>query len=1650
MSHETDPEGDVSTAGTFKADESFLTDYYEHISSEDLQAYGPETLRRRAIHHAGLARAPGRAVVEVLDETDASIVLVVADEMANLVRSVTAELARENKSVRLLVHPTFRVRRDPVTHQVMHTRHGPSRAGLPSGETGSTDSLHASPTDARSLIGWNTETWVAVEIGRLSGKSSTEDVVTNLQRVLAEVRAVAEDAAAIHAQVVAAVGSADRFPTASVPLPEQVRELFHWLDQGNFTFLGYCEYEHTTSEGQVALRVRPESVLGLLRSNRPRDMRQADTSKPGSGAQQILTIAKSDLRCLVPRPTYLAEVRLQTFDTTGNASGEKRFVGVFSPGAMDQSLSFVPVIRDKVLAVYAHLGFVAESREVEELQSVLEWLPLDEIFQMDVHDLARLVTEMLQFRTRAQTRLFLWLDNSRRFMTALLFLPRRRYNTAARLRIEQELRQAFNASSLEGEMRSSDSPMACLFFRILLTPGMPVPDVDVAVLERRLVAAARSWTEGLEDSLREHFPAEQGARLLALWAGAFSASYRADHEAGAAVEDILRFEDFDLDGVGGRAPDNPLLTLYVRPAPTRTHGEDARIRLYLTRPKSLSQFLPFLHNMGLEVLDERPFEMLRGTGDNLYLYDIGLKYPAGIAPLDTSSLLADWFSAAMAGDIESDAFDALVILERISWRQVAILRAYAKYLKQLGDLNSYGFMVGTLLSNKKATHGLLALFNAKFVPELDWTTRVRNMDAARNELLAAIEEIPSLDADRLLRTFMNLIEATVRTNYFQNKQHLSFKLNPSAIHNSPFPWPTYEIWVYSPRVEGVHLRFGALARGGLRWSDRSEDFRTEILGLVRAQNVKNSIIVPTGAKGGFYPKQLRDPEADRAAWLAEGKEAYRIFIRGMLDLTDNLVSSGNSEVVVSPPNVVRHDGDDYYLVVAADKGTASFSDTANEVGSEYAFWLGDAFASGGSVGYDHKRMGITARGAWESVKQHFKELGLDTQRETFTVAGIGDMSGDVFGNGMLLSHHIQLLAAFDHRHIFLDPSPDPETSYAERQRLFRLPRSSWADYDPRVISDGGGVYSRQAKFVGISEPVRAALDLEKGQTSLTPQELIQAILRAPVDLLYNGGIGTYVKASTETHAEVDDKANDAIRVNGNDIRARVIAEGGNLGITQRGRIEAALGGTILNTDAIDNSAGVDCSDHEVNIKIFVDTMISAGLMHPDERSEFLQSLTDEVAKQVLKHNTDQNTLLLNDRQLVLNWSPGFERTMDWLESTTDLDRNLEGLPSTEDLHARLQQGAGLTSPELSVLMAHAKIELARELSASDLAEDPWFKLALRSYFPRQLVKRFDVELDRHPLRREIICTVVANDMINVGGITFAFRVSEETTASAAAVARAFVAMREAYDLDWFAGELAKLPPDFPSEQKCAVALDLRRLLDRGVRWYVTHNYRDQPIDKALARIAPTLEQLRTHTKDYLRGVDIDRLQDRLTHSISVGLPLELSKRTSDLLESFLLLDVSAISELVSEPATSIVDVYCVIAERFDFDSLATRISDLPRESRWAALARAALRDDLYSALADMTLSVMQSTRPSDTGSALERIVTWESGHQEQLARIKEAFAEVTNPGEGDIASISVALKLLRTLVRSELRFAKRNGRGRATPRKQASGRLAPMTDVGGQ
>ncbi|BCT77950.1 NAD-glutamate dehydrogenase [Sinomonas cyclohexanicum] len=1624
MSKDPLPSDQTETGpATDQTDEGFLADYYGHVTADDLLAYSSDTLARWADYHRAAARvrAPGHAVVEVRREADSTLAVIVAEDVPYLLQSVTASLARQDAALRLLVHPAFRVLRDPATHELLDLRHGAAREGLASAYPALQPAAAVSERPARRGPhpegGHVAELWIAAEIGTTPSSLTPDGLQRTLARVVDDVLTVAADTGGIQrdvtraAEQVAAMRDAAQEDLARSA--GDALEMLRWLAAGNFVFLG------SQSPGQHG-----SSGRGLLRR-----ANGAPSLPPDWPGGPVLSVRTSDFRSTVLRSSYLDEVGVRVLAASGDVAADHRFVGFFVQAPSDASILGVPGLREKVAGVVAQAGPPSSTAAGEALRA-LGALPHDELFQRDADELARFARDVHVLEVRHRTRLFLRHVPEDRFMSALLFLPRGRYSTGVRLRVEQVLRRDLDANDIEFDVRLAEGSMARVFFRILLPRrGLPAA-FDAAALERRVVEATRTWEEGVEEALRDVYPADDAARLARQWAAAFPAGYRADYDTDDALRDIARFESLGLDasGEGGRAADELFLKVYVGSELAPWRGEIARIRVYLTSPYTLTDLLPFFHNLGLEVLDQRPYTLVRGPAAvtpesharELYLYDLGLRYPGGVDPVATSALLVDSLRAGLRGDTESDRFDSLALREAIDWRRVVILRAYAKYLKQLGTTTSYGFMADTLLTNPEATRWLLGLFAARFDPDIDDHDRLARIEEARQRLAAAIDSVPSLDADRLLRTYSALIEATLRTNFYQFRPHVSLKLNPGALAFAPSPRPAYEIWVYSPRVEGVHLRFGPVARGGLRWSDRREDFRTEVLGLARAQTVKNAVIVPTGAKGAFYPKRLPDPAAGRAEWLAEGVEGYRTFIRGLLDVTDNLAPDGRT--VIPPPRVVRHDGDDSYLVVAADKGTASFSDVANELAAEYGFWLGDAFASGGSVGYDHKRMGITARGAWESVKSHFAELGVDVQHEDFTVAGIGDMSGDVFGNGMLLSHHIRLVAAFDHRHIFLDPDPDPAASYRERHRLFRLPRSSWSDYDDDLISEGGGVYFRSAKSIELSPQARAALGLPTTAAVLSPPELVRAILRAPVDLLYNGGIGTYVKASSETHLGVGDKGNDAVRVDAPELRARVVAEGGNLGLTQLARVEAAQAGVLLNTDAIDNSAGVDCSDHEVNIKVFTDRMIAAGRLDPAERAPFLHSLSDEVSRLVLRTNSKQNVLLLDDRQFAAR-SQSFERAMEWLESAGGLDRGLEGLPGASALDARLRAGRGLTSPELSVLAAHAKIALAAELTVSDLADDPWLDCVLAGYFPAQLSDRFAAEMGSHPLRREIVGTVMANEMINLGGITFAFRVREETAVTTAAIARAFLVVRDGFGLGEIADSVAALPPSFPRENASETAVHFRRLLDRGVRWYVTHDHRDQPVGQAYGRIAPTLELLRDHVSDYLRGSDLERAWARLEHFRGLGLPDRLALRASDCLESFGLLDISLIAETVPEPIPTIADVYYAVLKWIDAARILLLITDLPRHERWEALARAALRDDVYTAVADMTTRVMQATPanplPHHPGSSAEaRIAAWEAGHGEQLRRIRETIGEVTRQGEPDIEAISVALKLLRTLLRN--------------------------------
>ena len=1215
--------------------------------------------------------------------------------------------------------------------------------------------------------------------------------------------------------------------------------------------------------------------------------------------------------------------------------------------------------------------------------------------------------EASRLRERRRSRIFLRRDEFGRFLSALVFLPKDRFNTTVRLRIERLLREATGAEQVDHATRVGDSPLAQLHFVVRMPRGSSVPELDERDLQPGLEAAIRGWEEGLVDALHRSTDEDRAALLFGRYGAAFPESYKESVTAEEAIEDIKLLESLGegRDFAAHLYPPEPL-------EPGKRYLTVASTGVY-----PLTQVLPVLTDLGVDVVDERPYTITLPDGTTRQISDFGLTAakaekwgdPAWGAELEHA------FEAVWTGEVESDRLNSLVLLGGLDWRRIVILRAISMYLRQIGSAFSIEYIDQALIANPGIAADLVRLFELRFDPEVDGDRTARAAELSAS-LRRDLDDVSSLDHDRILRSIIGVIEAILRTNFYQTaegggrKPWVSMKLDCSRVPDLPKPHPMAEIWVYSPEVEGVHLRFGKVARGGLRWSDRREDFRTEVLGLVKAQMVKNAVIVPTGSKGGFFAKRLPEP-SDRAAWLDAGRAAYRTFIRGLLDVTDN--RRGNE--IVPPVDVVRHDGDDPYLVVAADKGTASFSDIANGISQEYGFWLDDAFASGGSDGYDHKGMGITARGAWESVKRHFRELGHDTQSEDFTVVGVGDMSGDVFGNGMLRSEHIRLVAAFDHRHVFVDPTPDAATGFAERRRLFELPGSSWDDYERSLISAGGGVFPLSAKSIEVSPEMAAALGLAEGVESLTPAELKRAVLLAPVDLLWNGGIGTYVKASAETNAEIGDRGNDAIRVNGQELRVRVVGEGGNLGVSQRGRIEAALGGVSINTDAIDNSAGVGTSDREVNIKILLGALVRDGRMTLEGRNELLRSMTDEVGVQVLRDNYEQNVLLGNSRANASVMLPVHERLMELLEERDELDRELEFLPSAAEIATRIAEDRGLTRPEFAVLVAYAKLALKADLALTDLADDPWFAGTLAEYFPEPIRQAYAGDLHAHPLRAEIIVNSVANSMVNRGGITFASRAADETGASSEQIARAYVTVREIFDLRGFVSAVEATDNVVAAQAQTDLYLTFRQLLDRSARWFVQHRHETIDIGAEVEAFAGPVASMAGRMGELLRGGELEAFAAREGQLEAAGVPADLARRGAGLLPSLSLLDVVERAQSRGWELDEVAAVFFELSARMRFDELLDRVAALPQDDRWGSMARAAMRDDLYAVMIELTTAVIEG---GDAGEPAARIEARLGLGGESARRALEEALDAAQTEEGSgLATLSVALRRLRSLIR---------------------------------
>ncbi|MGH3720735.1 MAG: NAD-glutamate dehydrogenase [Pseudonocardiaceae bacterium] len=1597
--------------------------YYRLVPADELGDAEPAELAAAVRSHLALAaeRVPGRALARVLNPTLAedgwssrdTIVQIVTDDMPYLVDSVVAELARVTVSVRRLVHPIVVVRRD-LTGALREVLAG--------------SSPDEAPTDA--LV----ESWMYVNVDRIADPDRARQVEQRLLGVLTDVREVLEDTQRMAGVAYAVAGELDTAPPA---LPaEEVADgaaLLRWLAEGHLTFLGYRRYElvwpftgGSEDDGAPRLRAVLASGLGVLR----RDSVAARAVSTGPDvdplARSLLVLTQAGAPSTVHRPVYPYYIGVKTFDERGEVSGEHRFLGVLTTTALHEDVLGIPVIGRLVQRVIHRAGVPLDSYSGQRMLEVLQSYPRAELFSTDPDSLYQTVTGVLSLAQRRTVRLFCRRDPYGRFFSCLVYLPRDRYTTTARLAMQDVLMRDLHGTGVEYSAQIGESVHARVHFTVHAAPddlGVPTRP-DVRAITERLEDAVRTWDDRLLDAAQTSgaVTADLARRYLA----AFPTAYKETFDAATALADIRRLEALATPDGLDLCFDLPRFDL-----PQGTEPGEGRLTLYLVGLRiTLSQVLPVLQQMDVEVLDERPYQVIRGDGMHCWIYDFGLRVDATalaqLAGQDVEDLrrrFCDAFVAAWRGACEVDHVNALVLRGGLDWRQAAVLRGYLRYLWQARVPYSQHYVEDVLLGHSGIAAALVALFEARFDPALDGATRDIRHDELAGRITIMIDEVAGLEADRILRGLLTLIRATVRTNHYMSdsdgspRPYLALKLDPKAVAELPEPRPAFEIFVCSPRVEGVHLRFGLVARGGLRWSDRREDFRTEVLELAKAQTAKNAVIVPVGAKGGFVvkrpPTPTGDPRLDREAVQAEGIACYRMFVSGLLDLTDNLIDGASRH----PDQLVCHDGEDSYLVVAADKGTATFSDISNALAASYRFWLDDAFASGGSAGYDHKAMGITAQGAWESVKRHFRELGIDVQNEDVTVVGIGDMSGDVFGNGMLCSGHIRLLAAFDHRHVFVDPDPDPAGSYAERRRLFELPRSSWDDYDRSLISAGGGVWLRSAKRIPVSAQVRLALGISEGIpegiTELSPPELIRAILLSPAQLLFTGGIGTYVKAVTETHTDVADKGNDAVRVDGGQLRVRVVAEGGNLGLTQRGRIEFARAGGKINTDAVDNSAGVDCSDHEVNIKILLDRLVADGMLDTAQRGALLVEMTDEVAALVLAHNADQNTQLGVSRAHAASMASVHGRLLTYLEQRHGLDRGLAILPTQAQWRARESAGEGLTSPELSTLMAHVKLGLTGEVLAGGLPDAEVFRARLPEYFPTPLRDRFAEAIREHPLRREITTTLLVNEVVDRGGITYVYRLAEELAVSAADAVRAYSVAVEVFDLRAVWRATADLSHAVPVEVADAMMLASRRLLDRASRWLLLNQPQPLAVDVEIDRFRPVVRALAPRVPDWLAGREMDNVAVAARRLAQRGVPEELARRVSAGLASFGLLDVVEVAELAEQDAERVARLYYALSAHLDIDRMLSLVSELERGDRWHGLARLALRDDLYAALREITLHALHV---GDVGVAPATVIAqWERENSSRLSRARATLGEISDAATLDLATLSVAVRALARL-----------------------------------
>lgn len=1523
----------------------FVKQFFSTVALEDLQEWSIEDLLGAGINFWTLIykRAPNDTKIRIYNpdferhgwQTTHTVVEIICKDMPFLVDTIRLVANRMGLSIHLVIHMGgLRLERNKNNEAVAIF---PPKGEMP----------EKAQVDAP----------IFMEIDRQTDPQILDELYRQLERVLEDNRVIVEDWRAMRERVRAAIDELDNPPsTLQQDEINETKAFLHWIEDHHFTFLGVRDYEIVQKGKEQVLQAIPSTGLGVLRPALSQSIaRRISTMTPEAReltlSSRILVMSKTNTLASVHRDAYTDYIGVKRFNKKGEVIGERRIIGLYTSAAYNTNPKHIPFLRRKVAQIMSNSSLKPGSHACKVLLNILETLPRDDLIQASEDELLEMAMGIFYMQERRRIRMFARTDVYRRFISCLVYVPRDRFNTELRQEMQTILSDYFHAQEITFATRFSESILARIHFIIRINPQESTV-FDFKEVEKRLIEVGRSWTDDLQETLSETMGEEEANQLFNRYKDAFPAVYKTNFSPRTAVFDIKHVEKLSAE--------MPLGMNFYRPLDDFSEAFKLKIYQHDTTI-ALSDVLPILENLGLKAISERPYALKFSDDKITWINDFSMHYTQGsrfnfdeIRELFQHAFTKVWFQEA-----ENDGFNQLVLAAGINWREVAMLRMYSKYFKQIGFTFSQEYIIGALNNNASLAKKLTLLFAFHFNPEFTGE-REKKIHALVAEILTDLDAVENLDEDKIIRQYVQAITSTLRTNYYQlnekgeHKSYISIKLNSKTIAGVPRPYPLFEIFVYSPRFEGVHLRGGKVARGGIRWSDRKEDFRTEILGLMKAQQVKNAVIVPSGAKGGFIAKQL-PVTGTREEIQVEGIHCYKLFIRGLLDITDNYIEGK----VVRPERVICYDEDDPYLVVAADKGTATFSDTANDIALNYGFWLGDAFASGGSIGYDHKKMGITARGAWESVKRHFYEMNIDIQTTDFTVVGIGDMAGDVFGNGMLLSRHIKLVGAFNHMHIFIDPNPNPEESFKERERLFHLPRSMWTDYDKKLISKGGGVFSRQAKSIVVSKEMKQCFGIN--QTSIEPNELIKILLQAEVDLLWSAGIGTFVKATNENNTDVGDRTNDPIRVNGSDLRCKVVGEGGNLGLTQLARIEYALGGGLIYTDFIDNSGGVSCSDKEVNIKILLNLIVTAGDLTTKQRNELLMQMTDKVAQLVLRENYLQTRAISFITVQALRSVELHSRYINELERRGQLDRTLEFLPEEKMLLERKLSGKGLSSPAIAVLFCYSKILLKEAILASDVPEDAYLKQFLFSYFPTILQERFSKEMQSHPLKREIIATKVSNIIVNEMGFTFVFRMQDETGAPIAAIVRAYMIARAILNIEEIEQQIESLGNSLKAEDQIEIMMMYVRLLRRVARWFLRSRRTRLDITKTVKLYAPGVSLLKKSIPKVFGTNHGVRYQEKYDNYLALGMDDKLAHELTIINALFSSMDIIEVAQELETEVDKVAEIYFNIGEFLDLSWIRSQIIAHPSDNHWEALSREALRDDLDWQQRQLTAGIIRST-----------------------------------------------------------------------------------------